>query len=404
MTAPVTTPTPTKAPATAGIRDLLSRNMRQSGILIAFAVVFVGSAIANPNFLSPGNITNIVLQYSYILILAMGMLLVIVAAQIDLSVGSVVALAGAVAAVVVIKYQLPWWAGVLAALVVGLLVGIWQGFWVAFVGIPGFIVTLAGMLIFRGLTYQVLNSISLSPFGGVYYEIANGFQNGLLGGYGVDVFTLVVFGLGTLAYAYVQWRTRQGRIAYQQTVETMPIFIAKLVAMGVIIMWLGWQFASSRGLPNVLVLVLALFVIYTVVSQRSVFGRHIYAIGGNLNAAQLSGVRVRRVNFWIFVNMGVLASVAAVVYSSRMNAAQPGAGNMFELDAIAACFIGGASTTGGIGRVGGAMIGGLLMAVISNIMSLLGLPMQLQSVVKGIVLLLAVAFDLWNRRRAEATA
>ena len=390
--------------AVAGLRDLLTRNMRQSGILIAFVVVVAAASLASPNFLSPGNITNLVLQYSYILILAMGMLLVIVAAQIDLSVGSVVALTGAVSAVVVIKYQFPWWAGVLAALVVGLLVGIWQGFWVAFVGIPGFIVTLGGMLIFRGLTYQVLNSISLSPFGGVYYEIANGFQNGLFGGYGIDVFTLVVFALGTVIYAYLQWRARQGRISYGQTVETTPIFIAKLVLMGAIIMWLGWQFASSRGLPNVLVLVLALFVVYTVVSQRSVFGRHVYAIGGNLNAAQLSGVRVRRVNFWIFVNMGVLASVAGIVYSSRMNAAQPGAGNMFELDAIAACFIGGASTTGGIGRVGGAMIGGLLMAVISNIMSLLGLPMQLQSVVKGVVLLLAVAFDLWNRRRAEVAA
>ena len=404
MTAPVTTPTPTKPAVTAGIGEMLTRNMRQSGILIAFVVVFAAASIANPNFLSPGNITNIVLQYSYILILAMGMLLVIVAAQIDLSVGSVVALTGAVAAVVVIKYQMPWWLGVLAALAVGLLVGIWHGFWVAFVGIPGFIVTLGGMLIFRGLTYQVLNSISLSPFGGTYYEIANGFQNGLFGGYGIDVFTLVVFGVGAVVFGYLQWRTRQGRIAYQQTVEAMPLFIGKLAVVAAIIMWLGYQFATSRGLPNVLVLVLALFVVYSVVSQRSVFGRHVYAIGGNLNAAQLSGVRVRRVNFWIFVNMGVLAAVAGIVYSSRMNAAQPNAGSGVELDAIAACFIGGASTTGGIGRVGGAMIGGLLMAVISNIMSLLGLPMQLQSVVKGVVLLLAVAFDQWNRRRAEVTA
>ena len=404
MTAPVTTPTPTKPAVTAGIGQMLTSNMRQSGILIAFVVVFAAASIASPNFLSPGNITNIVLQYSYILILAMGMLLVIVAAQIDLSVGSVVALTGAVAAVVVIKYQMPWWMGVLAALAVGLLVGIWHGFWVAFVGIPGFIVTLGGMLIFRGLTYQVLNSISLSPFGGTYYEIANGFQNGLFGGYGIDVFTLVVFGVGAVVFGYLQWRTRQGRIAYQQTVEAMPLFIGKLAVVAAIIMWLGYQFATSRGLPNVLVLVLALFVVYSVVSQRSVFGRHVYAIGGNLNAAQLSGVRVRRVNFWIFVNMGVLAAVAGIVYSSRMNAAQPNAGSGVELDAIAACFIGGASTTGGIGRVGGAMIGGLLMAVISNIMSLLGLPMQLQSVVKGVVLLLAVAFDQWNRRRAEVTA
>ena len=159
MTAPVTTPTPTKPAVTAGIGEMLTRNMRQSGILIAFVVVFAAASIANPNFLSPGNITNIVLQYSYILILAMGMLLVIVAAQIDLSVGSVVALTGAVAAVVVIKYQMPWWMGVLAALAVGLLVGIWHGFWVAFVGIPGFFVTLGGMLIFRGLTFQVLNSV-----------------------------------------------------------------------------------------------------------------------------------------------------------------------------------------------------------------------------------------------------
>jgi putative multiple sugar transport system permease protein len=334
----------------------------------------------------------------------MGMLLVIVAAQIDLSVGSVVALTGAVAAVVVIKWQMPWWVGVLAALLVGVLVGIWHGFWVAFVGIPGFIVTLGGMLIFRGLTFQVLNSVSLSPFGGTYYEINNGFQNGLLGGQGIDVFTLVVFALGAAVFCFLQWRTRQGRIEYKQVVETMPLFIGKLVLLVAVIMFLGYELASSRGLPNVLVLVLVLFVVYSVLSQRSVFGRHVYAIGGNLNAAQLSGVRVRRVNFWIFVNMGLLAAVAGVVYSSRMNAAQPGAGSGLELDAIAACFIGGASTTGGIGRVGGAMIGGLLMAVISNIMSLLGWPAQLQSVVKGIVLLLAVAFDLWNRRRSEAAA
>ena len=202
----------------------------------------------------------------------------------------------------------------------------------------------------------------------------------------------------------MQWRTRQGRIEYKQVVETMPLFIGKLVLIVAVIMFLGFELASSRGLPNVLVLVLVLFVVYSVLSQRSVFGRHVYAIGGNLNAAQLSGVRVRRVNFWIFVNMGLLAAVAGIVYSSRMNAAQPGAGSGLELDAIAACFIGGASTTGGIGRVGGAMIGGLLMAVISNIMSLLGWPAQLQSVVKGIVLLLAVAFGLWNRRRSEVAA
>jgi putative multiple sugar transport system permease protein len=390
--------------AAGGVREMLTKNLRQSGILIAFIVVVGLAALLNPNFLSPGNLTNLVLQYSYILILALGMLLVIVAAQIDLSVGSVVALAGAVAAVVVIKNHMPWWTGVLAALAVGLIVGAWQGFWVAFVGIPGFIVTLAGMLLFRGLTFLVLGSISLSPFGGAYYEIANGFQNGLLGGNGVDIFTMLVFGVAGVAFIYLQWRGRQGRAAYGQAVEGMGWFAAKQLLVFAVLMWFAYQLATSRGLPNVLVLLAVLIIVYTLISQKTVFGRHVYAIGGNLNAAKLSGVRVRRINFWVFVNMGLLASVAGIVYSSRMNAAQPNAGDGVELDAIAACFIGGASTTGGVGRIGGAMIGGLIMAVMSNIMQLMGLPQPLQKVARGLVLLLAVAFDLWNRRRSEATA
>ena len=192
------------------VRDILTRNMRQSGIVIAFLAIVVLFAALNPNFLSPTNLTNIVLQYSYILILAIGMVMIIVAGQIDLSVGSVVALTGAVSAVVVIRQGMPWYVGVLAALVVGLLVGIWQGFWVAYVGIPGFIVTLAGMLLFRGLTFLVLDNKSLSPFGGTYYDIANGFLNGLLGGNGFDVFTLVIFGIAVVGFGVSQWRTRQG--------------------------------------------------------------------------------------------------------------------------------------------------------------------------------------------------
>ncbi|MFE5311138.1 multiple monosaccharide ABC transporter permease [Isoptericola sp. NPDC056573] len=383
------------------VRDILTRNMRQSGIVIAFLAIVVLFAALNPNFLSPTNLTNIVLQYSYILILAIGMVMIIVAGQIDLSVGSVVALTGAVSAVVVVRQGLPWYVGVLAALLVGLLVGIWQGFWVAYVGIPGFIVTLAGMLLFRGLTFLVLDNKSLSPFGGTYYDIANGFLNGLLGGNGFDVFTLVIFGIAVVGFGVSQWRTRQGKIAYQQTVESMPLFVVKLVAVAAVVMWFGYQLSISRGLPIVLIILAVLIIAYTLVTQKSVFGRHVYAVGGNRHAAELSGVKVRKVNFWIFVNMGVLASVAGVVYSSRMNGAQPGAGNMFELDAIAACFIGGASTTGGVGRVGGAMIGGLIMAVMSNGMQLMGVPQSMQQVVKGLVLLLAVAFDIYNKRRAS---
>ncbi|UFU06290.1 multiple monosaccharide ABC transporter permease [Ruania halotolerans] len=384
----------------ANIWELASRNLRQSGIVLAFAAIVLLFTLLNPTFLSPGNLTNIVLQYSYILILAIGMVIVIIGGHIDLSVGSLVALTGAVAAVLVIRGGVPWWVGVLAAIAVGLLAGAWQGFWVAYVGIPAFIVTLAGMLLFRGLAWLVLDNISLSPFGGAYYQIANGFQNGLLGGAGFDVFTLVIFAIGVAGYAVSQWRARLAKLRYQQVVESMPLFVAKIVLVGAVVMWFAWQLAQSRGLPNVLILLAVLVIAYAILTQRSVFGRHVYAIGGNLHAAQLSGVRVKKVNFWIFVNMGFLAAIAGVVFSARMNGAQPSAGEMFELDAIAACFIGGAAVTGGVGRVTGAIVGGLIMAVMSNGMQLMGVDQSVQLVVKGLVLLLAVAFDVWNKKRA----
>ena len=388
------------------LKDVVTNNLRQSGIFVALVALVAMFALLDENFLSPGNLTNIVLQYSYILILAIGMALVIIGGHIDLSVGSLVAFTGAVSAVVVIRQDMPWWVGVVAALGVGLLAGMWQGFWVAYVGIPSFIVTLAGMLLFRGLTFRTLDNISLSPFGGTYYEIANGFQEGAVGSTsgGADIFTIIIFAIAVAGYALASWRGRRARIAYNQTVESMGMFVAKIVAVGAATLWFGYQLAQSRGLPNVLILLAVLLLVYSLIATKTVFGRHIYAIGGNLSAAQLSGVKVRKVNFGVMANMGLLAGLAGVVYSSRMNGAQPGAGNMFELDAIAACFIGGASTTGGVGRVTGAMIGGLIMAVMSNGMQLMGIEQSVQQIVKGLVLLLAVAFDIYNKRRAAASA
>ncbi|MDC7122282.1 sugar ABC transporter permease [Cellulomonas fimi] len=389
--------------AVAGLKDIFTRNLRTSGIYIAFvAIIGLFTILTDGMLLSPGNITNIVLQYSYILILAIGMVIVIIAGHIDLSVGSVVALTGAVSAVVVIQNGGDWWLGVLAALAVGLLVGAWQGFWVAYVGIPAFIVTLAGMLLFRGMTLQVLDNISLSPFPAEYQKIAGGFLNGILGGQGFDVFTLVIFALAIVGYAFSQFRARQARIKYQQTVESFPLFVLKLVLIAAVVMAFAYQLSRSRGLPIVLIILGVLILTYQIITTKTVFGRHVYAIGGNLHAAELSGVKVKKINFWIFVNMGFLASVAGVVYSSRSNGAQPAAGNMFELDAIAACFIGGASTTGGVGRVTGAMVGGLIMGVMSNGMQLMGIDQSVQQMVKGLVLLLAVAFDIYNKRRAGA--
>jgi putative multiple sugar transport system permease protein len=389
---------------TSDLRALLTRNLRTSGIYIAFvAIVALFAILTDGVSLSPNNITNIVLQYSYILVLAIGMVLVIIAGHIDLSVGSVVALTGAVSAILVIKHDYPWWVGMLAALAVGLAVGAWHGFWVAYVGIPAFIVTLAGMLLFRGLTLQVLDNISLSPFPSEYSKVASGFLNGLLGGAGYDAFTLLIGVVAVAGYAFSGFRTRLARIKYAQPVESFPLFVARVVIVGAVVMAFAWQLAHARGLPIVLIILAVLIMAYAVVSQRTVFGRQIYAIGGNLAAAQLSGVKVKVVNFWIFVNMGFLSAVAGIIYSSRSNGAQPAAGNMFELDAIAACFIGGAAVTGGVGTVVGAMVGGLLVATMSNGMQLMGVDQSVQSVVKGLVLLLAVAFDVYNKRRAGAS-
>jgi putative multiple sugar transport system permease protein len=389
---------------TSNIRELLTRNLRQSGIYVAFVAIIALFAILTDGVsLSPINITNIILQYSYILVLAIGMVIVIIAGHIDLSVGSVVALTGAISAVLVIQQGMPWWAGILAALAAGLVIGAWQGFWVAYVGIPAFIVTLAGMLLFRGLTQQVLGNISLSPFPAEYQLVATGFINGLLGGPGYDIFTLLIGAIGVAGYAVSGFRTRLARITYQQPVESFPLFVARIVLVGLVVMYFAWQLANARGLPVVLIILGALVLAYGVVTRRSVFGRQVYAIGGNLSAATLSGVKVRAVNFWIFVNMGVLSAVAGIIFSSRSNGAQPGAGNMFELDAIAAAFIGGAAVTGGVGTVVGAVVGGLIMATMSNGMQLMGIEQPIQSVVKGIVLLLAVAFDIYNKRRAGSS-
>lgn len=400
----------------AETKDLFTRNLRTSGIYIAFvAIVLLFTILTGGTLLAPENVTNLVLQNAHILIMALGMIMIIVAGHIDLSVGSVLAFASAVSAVLVIKHGAPWWVGLLAAVVVGIVVGAWHGFWVAFVGIPAFIVTLAGMLLFRGLTWVVLENVSLSPFPAEYKTIATGFSRGILGevvvgeGSGllaepqtVDLFTLLIGVVAVAGFVVSQVRSRRARIGYNQKVESMPLFVIKLAAVAVVAMAFAWALAFNRGFPLVLIVLGVLILVYQLVTNRTVFGRHVYAVGGNLAAAQLSGVNVRRVNFWLFVHMGMLTGIAAAMFSARSNGAQPGMGNSFELDVIAACFIGGASTTGGIGRVTGALVGGLVMAVMSNGMSLMGVPQSVQPIVKGLVLLIAVAFDIYNKRRAGA--
>ncbi|GAA1526436.1 sugar ABC transporter permease [Dactylosporangium maewongense] len=384
-----------------------SVNLRQSGIYIAFAaIVVLFEVLTSGSLLEPQNISNIVVQNSYILILAIGMILIIIAGHIDLSAGSVVAVTGAVAAVLMVDLDVPWPVAILATLAVGALIGAWQGFWIAYFGIPAFIVTLAGMLVFRALTMTVLGNQGIGPFPDDVRTLANGFTPGFLNNIGLgvlggaDLFTLLV-GLAAVAgIVVVQWRARSGRIGYGQAVDSLPVFVAKIAGASLVLMFIIVQLARFKNLPWVLVLLAALVLLYTLISQRTVFGRHIYAVGGNLQAAGLSGVKVKSVTFWIFVNMGLLASIAGIIFAGRLNQAGPTAGNAFELDAIAAAFIGGAAVQGGVGKVVGAITGGLIMAVINNGMSLIGSPSERVMLVKGLVLLAAVAFDVWAKRRA----
>ncbi|MFG1960336.1 multiple monosaccharide ABC transporter permease [Nonomuraea sp. NPDC049028] len=396
-------------PREAGKSSWLSFNVRQSGIYVAFALIVVLFAFLTKGaLLQPQNISNIIVQNSYILILAIGMILIIIAGHIDLSVGSVVAVTGAIAAVLMVNYGVPWPLALVITLVAGGLIGAWQGFWIAYYGIPAFIVTLAGMLLFRALTLTVLGNQGIGPFPDAVRTLSNGFTDSYLGNIGLgplggaDLFSLLLGLVAVAGMAVSQWRSRVARLGYRQSVDPLPIFLLRIAAAAAVILAVVVQLARFKNLPWVLILLAALVLGYSLVTNRAVFGRRIYAIGGNLQAALLSGIKVKSVVFWIFVNMGVLSALAGIIFAGRLNQAGPTAGNSFELDAIAAAFIGGAAVQGGVGKVVGAVTGGLIMGVINNGMSLVGAPSERVMLVKGAVLLAAVAFDVWTKRRAAA--
>ena len=376
-------------------------DLGKNGIFIALiAVVALFAFLTNGIILRPQNISNLVVQNGYILVLAIGMVMVIIAGHIDLSVGSVAAFVGACSGVFAVTWGLPWWLAVVLSLLIGALVGAWQGFWVAYAGIPAFIVTLAGMLIFRGLALVVLGNQNIGSFPTEYRALGNGFVDGIFGEDQPDVFTLLVGAVGIVALIVQQLRTRTGRQKYGQEVEPLTWFIIKLALVSVVIGWFAWALASYKGIPVTLIILAILILVYGVVMNRTVFGRHIYAIGGNRHAAELSGIKTRRVDFWLFVNMGFLAALAGLIFTARLNLAGPKAGDGFELEAISAAFIGGAAVQGGVGTIGGAISGGLIIGVLNNGMSIMGIGIEWQQAVKGLVLLFAVAFDVYNKRRS----
>ncbi len=364
-------------------------------IMVAFQL------LSNGVLLRPLNITNIILQNSYILILAIGMVLLIILGDIDLSVGSVVAFTGALSAIFTINMNMSTPIAILLCLLVGATIGAFQGFWIAYVKVPAFIATLAGMLIFRGLTIVVLDGKSLSPFPAAFQMLSAGFIPQIAVVSGLKLSTLLLGLMAILIVTLFMLKNRNKKISYGFPVDSMSIFAAKIGLMTLMISWFTYVLASYEGFPNVLIILTFLVVVYRFLTNKTTIGRYIYATGGNEKAAALSGVDTRKIKFFMFINMGILSAIAGLIFSARLNAATATAGNGFELDAIAACYIGGASAYGGIGTVLGAIVGGLVMGVLNNGMSLLGIGVDWQQAIKGAVLLFAVAFDIYNKRKAS---
>lgn len=411
----------------------LKANMRDYGLLLALILIMLFFQWSTGGVLfKPVNLTNIILQNSYIIVMALGMLLVIVAGHIDLSVGSVSGFIGALAAMLMVGWRFPPEFSFLAnpfvagaiCIVVGAAIGAAQGYLIAYHRIPSFIVTLAGMLIFKGLSLALLAGKSVGPFPAEFQLLSAGFIPDFIGpttlvpavtavpaSDGVVAIaavqplvlhttTLVIAIVGIVAMMFFAIRGRQRRKARGYESEPFVLFVAKNLVIAVLVLFFVYMLASYRGLPNVLVVMGILIALFVFITKRMTFGRRIYALGGNLKAAALSGIKTERMTFYVFAIMGALAALAGMIYAARLNSATPKAGQGLELDVIAAVFIGGASALGGVGAVAGAVIGAFILGVMNNGMSIMGINIDLQQMIKGVVLLAAVFFDLYNKNRA----
>lgn len=412
---------PAEAAAPLSIWGALQANLREYGLLLVLILIMVFFQWTTGGVLfKPLNLTNIVLQNSYIIVMALGMLLVIVAGHIDLSVGSVSGFIGALAAMLMIGWKFPPELAFLAnpivagiiCLVVGAAIGAAQGYLIAYYRIPSFIVTLAGMLIFKGLSLSILAGQSVGPFPAEFQLLSAGFIPDFIGAITLvpasqGVQPLVLHG-ATLAIGIVavvgmvllSIRTRARRTARGYETEPFALFALKNIVIAALVLFFTYMLASYKGLPNVLVVMGVLIAGFVFLTKRLTFGRRIYAIGGNPKAAALSGIKTERLTFYIFAIMGALAALAGMIYAARLNSATPKAGQGLELDVIAAVFIGGASALGGVGQVAGAVIGAFIMGVLNNGMSIMGINIDLQQMIKGVVLLAAVFFDLYNKNKA----
>ena len=383
------------------ILRFVKAHVRDYALLLSLLAIMVFFQFTtNGTLFMPVNMTNIILQNSYIVIMALGMLLIIVAGHIDLSVGSVSGFIGAVAAVMMVSWKVDPFVSVLACLALGAAIGGLQGYFVAYHKIPAFIVTLAGMLIFKGLALTVLGGASVGPFPREFQLLSSGYVPDLFGG-SFNMLAMLIGALVTATIIYFNYRERLNQQEHGLAEEPDIIFYARNVLIAIAFLGFSFLMARYKGLPNVLIVMFALIALFVFVTTNTTMGRRIYAMGGNEKAAKLSGINTEKLTFLIFTIMGALAALAGLVFAARLNVATPKAGLGFELDVIAACFIGGAATTGGVGKVIGAVIGAFIMGVMNNGMSIMGVGIDWQQVIKGTVLMLAVFLDVYYKNKAR---
>ena len=396
--------------------DGLKVNARQYSMFIALVAIWLMfTALTGGTFLSARNLSNLFVQNSFIAILAVGMVLVIVAGHIDLSVGSIAGFAGGIAAMLnvgirsgetgEIIFRMGTWESILVAMIAGLLIGVWQGYWIAFQGIPAFIVTLAGMLVFRGLLIAMTGGQTITPLEDSFKALGQNYipQLFMQGTVGKDIpfhdFSLLATFGGIILFTIFDYLNRAKKKKYGFDVLSAGLQLSRVFGISVLIFAIAAAMIFYRGIPFSIVITIALVLLFTFITNKTVFGRQVYAIGGNKEAARLSGINIRSRTMMIFVIMGMLSALSGIVFSARLDSAASSSGNLFELDAIAAAIIGGTSTLGGEGTIIGAIIGALVMGSLNNGMSLMGWSAEWQMVVKGLVLLLAVLFDRVSRSK-----
>ncbi len=385
------------------IKVLIKNNIRQYTMFIALISIMIIFSAINIKFLSPRNISTLFLQTGYIAILTCGIVLVIVAGHIDLSVGAVVGLTGAIAAKLMVTMGLPMWLAIVLTLVAGLVIGIWQGAWVAYGNVPGFIVTLAGMLIFNGLLLLVTKGGATINFSQEFKLIGQGYLPTLFVENNVNDMiphdtTLIILIASLIVYIIFEIKKRSERKKYNFHVLSVKMFVLKIALVSILISTVLGVMALYKGMPYSILIVIIIAGVYTFITNNTAFGRHVYAIGGNKEAAKLSGINIKFRTLMIFASMGVLGAAGGIVYGARVGSASSSAGAGMELDVIAAAIIGGTSTMGGEGTIAGAVIGALVMGTLENGLLLVGVSTEARMIIKGLVLLLAVFVDIKTRK------